>query len=128
MLAYTPLHHLLLEDFGGALVMTSGNRSDEPIAFEDGEARERLDGIADGFLSHDRPIHRRCEDSVTWAAFPVRRSRGHAPAALPLPVAATRPLVAAGALLKSTFCVARAGDAFLSAHLGDLDAELAYRA
>ncbi|HEY1479118.1 MAG TPA: carbamoyltransferase HypF [Gaiellales bacterium] len=128
MLPYTPLHHLLLEGFGGALVMTSGNRSDEPIAFEDDEARARLEGIADAFLAHDRPIHRRCEDSVARSAFPLRRSRGHAPAAIGLPVAADRPIVAVGAELKSTFCVARGDDAFLSAHLGDLDSELAHRA
>jgi hydrogenase maturation protein HypF len=128
MLPYTPLHHLLLADFGGALVMTSGNRSDEPIAYEDDEARERLNAIADLFLAHDRPIHRRCEDSVVRAAFPIRRSRGHVPTALPLPVAAPRPLIAAGAELKSTFCVARGAEAFLSAHLGDLDSEPAYRA
>jgi len=128
MLPYTPLHHLLAADFGGALVLTSGNRSDEPIAVDDDEARERLGGIADAFLAHDRPIHRRCEDSVVRAAFPVRRSRGFAPGALPLPLAAARPVVAAGAALKSTFCVARGRDAFLSPHLGDLDSELAYRA
>jgi hydrogenase maturation protein HypF len=128
MLPYTPLHHLLLHDFGSALVMTSGNRSDEPIAHEDDEARERLDGIADAFLTHDRPIHRRCEDSVARTSFPIRRSRGHVPAPLPLPVDARRPLIAAGAELKSTFCVARGSEAFLSAHLGDLDSELAYRA
>jgi len=128
MLPYTPLHHLLLAEFGGALVMTSGNRSDEPIAHEDDEARERLGEIADAFLAHDRPIHRRCEDSVVRAAYPVRRSRGYVPGALPLPVAAPRPIVAAGAELKSTFCVARSTQAFLSPHLGDLDSELAYRA
>lgn len=128
LLPYTPLHHLLLHDLGRPVVMTSGNRSDEPIATDDAEARERLGEIADAFLAHDRPIHRRCEDSVVRAAFPVRRSRGHVPVALPLPVAATRPLVAAGPELKATFCVARGGDAFLSAHLGDLDGELAYRA
>jgi hydrogenase maturation protein HypF len=128
MLPYTPLHHLLLADFGGAIVLTSGNRSDEPIAYDDDEARERLDGIADAFLAHDRPIHRRCEDSVVRAAHPVRRSRGYVPAALALPVAAPRPIVAAGAELKSTFCVARGAQAFLSPHLGDLDSELAYRA
>jgi hydrogenase maturation protein HypF len=125
---YTPLHHLLLEGFGSALVMTSGNRSDEPISYDDAEARTRLAGIADAFLSHDRPIHRRCEDSVVRAAFPLRRSRGYVPDAIGLPLAATRPIVAVGAELKSTFCVACAGHAFLSPHLGDLDTELAYRA
>ncbi len=128
LLPYTPLHQLLLSDFGGALVLTSGNRSDEPIAFEDGEARERLAGIADAFLGHDRPIHRRCEDSVVRAAYPIRRSRGFAPEAIALPVAAARPLLAVGAELKSTFCLARGRDAFLSPHLGDLDTEAAYRA
>jgi hydrogenase maturation protein HypF len=128
LLPYTPLHHLLLHDFGGALVMTSGNRSDEPIAYEDDEARERLGGIADLFLANDRPIHRRCEDSLVRGAFPVRRSRGYVPVALPLPVAAPRPVVAVGAELKSTFCVTRAREAFLSPHLGDLDSEPAWRA
>src|SRR5512133_45637 len=128
LLPYTPLHHLLLHDFGGALVMTSGNRSDEPIAYEDEEAHERLARIADAFVDHDRPIHRRCEDSVVRAGFPVRRSRGYVPGALELPVAAGRPLVAVGAQLKSTFCVARGTEAFVSPHLGDLDTDLAYRA
>jgi hydrogenase maturation protein HypF len=126
LLPYTPLHHLLAADFGGPLVLTSGNRSDEPIAVDDGEARERLRPIADAFLAHDRPIHRRCEDSVVRSEFPVRRSRGFAPGAVPLPVAAARPVVAAGAELKSTFCVARGAEAFLSPHLGDLDTEAAY--
>ncbi len=128
MLPYTPLHHLLLHDVGAPLVMTSGNRSDEPIAFDDGEALERLEGIADAFLAHDRPIHRRCEDSVVRREFPVRRSRGLVPEALPLPVAAPRPLLAAGAELKCTFCVVRGGEAFCSPHLGDLDTEEAYGA
>ena len=128
MLPYTPLHHLLLHDVGGPLVMTSGNRSDEPIAYEDAEAAERLGGIADAFLAHDRPIHRRCEDSVVRAAFPIRRSRGYVPGAIALPVPAPRTIVAAGAELKNTFCVARGGQAFLSPHLGDLDTELAYGA
>ncbi len=128
MLPYTPLHHLLAADVGRPLVLTSGNRSDEPIAFDDAEARRRLGDIADAFLAHDRPIHRRCEDSVVRAAFPVRRSRGHVPDALPLPVPAAEPLVAVGAELKSTFCVARGCQAFLSAHLGDLDSLEAYRA
>jgi hydrogenase maturation protein HypF len=126
MLPYTPLHHLLSRDFGGPLVMTSGNLSDEPIAFEDDEARRRLAGIADAFLAHDRPIHRRCEDSVVRRTFPVRRSRGFAPS--PLPLSSSRPLVAAGAELKATFCVATGEGAYLSPHLGDLDSEAAYRA
>ena len=128
MLPYTPLHHLLCADFARPLVMTSGNLSDEPIAFENEEAERRLGEVADAFLSHDRPIERRCEDSVVRAAFPIRRSRGYAPAALPLPVRSSRPIVATGAELKSTFCVVRGDQAFLSPHLGDLDTELAYRA
>ena len=128
MLPYTPIHHLLLHDFGGPLVMTSGNRSDEPIAVDDDDARARLGGIADAFLSHDRPIHRRCEDSVMRAGLAVRRSRGLAPAPMALPCAATEAIVAAGAELKSTFCVARGSHAFLSPHLGDLDSEPAYAA
>ena len=128
MLPYTPLHHLLAEDAGAPLVMTSGNRTSEPIAVGDDEARARLGGIADAFLGHDRRIHRRCEDSVVRAGVTVRRSRGLAPAALALPVAARRPVVAAGASLKSTFCLARGGEAFVSAHLGDLESEAAFTA
>lgn len=128
LLPYTPLHHLLLADHGGVLVLTSGNVSDEPIAVDDADAERRLGAIADAFLAHDRPIHRRCEDSVVRVAFPLRRSRGLVPAPLPLPVPAPRPLVAAGPELKATFCVARGAEAFLSPHLGDLDGELAYRA
>jgi hydrogenase maturation protein HypF len=128
MLPYTPLHHLLCADVGRPLVMTSGNLTDEPIAYDDDEARRRLGDVADLFLAHDRPIHRRCEDSVVRAGFPLRRSRGYAPSALPLPVASEQTVVAAGAELKSTFCVARGGEAFLSAHLGDLAGEEAHRA
>lgn len=121
LLPYTPLHHLLARDLGRPLVMTSGNRSDEPIAVDDADAQTRLGPVADAFLGHDRPIHRRCEDSVVRAGFPVRRSRGHAPLALTLPVHAGRPVIAAGAQLKSTFCVAVGRRAWLSPHLGDLD-------
>jgi len=128
MLPYTPLHHLLLADTGLPLVMTSGNRTDEPIAVDDGEATRRLGAIADLVLGHDRRIQRRCEDSVVRTGGLVRRSRGFAPGALRLPIPAPRPLVAAGAQLKSTFCVARGADALLSGHLGDLDDEEAYRA
>jgi hydrogenase maturation protein HypF len=128
MLPYTPLHHLLCAEFGRPLVMTSGNRTDEPIATHDEEARERLAGIADALLSHDRPIHRRCEDSVVRAAFPIRRSRGVTPQRLTVPRRGTRPILATGAELKSTFCVVRDQRAFLSPHLGDLDSPLAYEA
>ncbi len=127
MLPYTPLHHLLATDVGGPLVLTSGNVSDEPIAFEDDDARARLGGIADAFLAHDRPIHRRCEDSVVRASFPIRRSRGYTPRSLPL-LAGDGSIVAVGAELKSTFCVTRGREAFLSPHLGDLDSEAAYTA
>lgn len=127
MLPYTPLHHLLADDVARPLVLTSGNVADEPIAFDDAEAHARLGDVADAFLSHDRPIHRRCEDSVVRAAFPIRRSRGYAPGSLPL-AAGSRSIVAAGAELKSTFCVTRGGEAFLSPHLGDLDSAPAYQA
>ena len=127
MLPYTPLHHLLATDVGGPLVLTSGNVSDEPIAFDDDDARARLGGIADAFLAHDRPIHRRCEDSVVRATFPIRRSRGYTPRSLPL-LAGDGSIVAVGAELKSTFCVTRGREAFLSPHLGDLDSEAAYTA
>ena len=126
MLPYTPLHHLLAAEVE-VLVLTSGNVSDEPIAVGDGEARKRLGGIADAFLAHDRPIHRRADDSVVRAAFPIRRSRGYAPACLPLH-GGTRSVVAVGGQLKNTFCVTRANEAYLSPHLGDLDSEPAYRA
>ena len=128
MLPYTPLHHLLCAEVGRPLVMTSGNRTDEPIATDDTEARERLDRIADAVLAHDRPIHRRCEDSVLRSGLPIRRSRGLAPAPLRHRRSSTVPIVAAGAELKSTFCVLRGEQAFLSPHLGDLDSPLAYEA
>jgi hydrogenase maturation protein HypF len=124
MLPYTPLHHLLLADAGVPLVMTSGNVSDEPIAYEDGEAVERLRGIADLFLLHDRPIHMRTDDSVVrvaaGATLTVRRSRGYVPASIPLPEPAARPVLACGAELKSTFCLARGARAWVSHHIGDL--------
>jgi hydrogenase maturation protein HypF len=124
MLPYTPLHHLLMGGAGGDLVMTSGNVSDEPIAYEDGDALERLAGIADVFLLHDRPIHTRVDDSVVRVAgaswLMVRRSRGFVPDSIPLPAPATRPVLACGAELKNTFCVARGGRAWVSHHIGDL--------
>ena len=128
MLPYTPLHHVLVADARVPLVMTSGNLIDEPICIDGEEARKRLGAIADAFLDHDRPIHRRCEDSVVRAQFPIRRSRGHAPAWLALPRPARRALLATGGELKATFCVAYEDHAWLSAHLGDLDAPAARRA
>ena len=118
MLPYSPLHHLLLADAGVALVMTSGNVSDEPIAFTDDDALERLAGIADLFLLHDRPIHTRTDDSVVRGRQIVRRSRGHVPDPLALPP--TRPLLAVGAELKSTFTLARGRSAWVGHHIGDL--------
>jgi hydrogenase maturation protein HypF len=121
MLPYTPLHHLLA---GEPLVLTSGNVSDEPIAYRDEDAFARLGGIADAFLTHDRPIHVRTDDSVTRVfrgrEMPVRRSRGYVPAPLPLP-AGGPPVLACGAELKNTFCLAEDGRAFVSHHIGDLE-------
>ncbi len=123
MLPYAPLHHLLMRDNFQALVMTSGNLSDEPVAFEDGEALARLAGIADYFLLHDRPIHIRSDDSVmrVFQGKPLfyRRARGYAPRAVVLPFE-VRPLLAAGAELKSAVCLADGTKAVLSQHIGDL--------
>ena len=124
MLPYSPLHHLLLADVGEPLVMTSGNVSDEPIAYEDDDALERLSDIADAFLLHDRPIETRTDDSVLriarHRALPLRRSRGAVPSVLALPVPAVRHTLATGAELKSTFCLARGRRAWVSHHIGDL--------
>ncbi|GAC1318632.1 MAG: carbamoyltransferase HypF [Thermoleophilaceae bacterium] len=124
MLPYTPLHHLLLRGAGGDLVMTSGNVSDEPIAYEDADALERLRDIADLFLTHDRPIQTRVDDSVVRVAgtrrMMLRRARGFVPDPIALPVPARRPLLACGAELKSTFCLARGRRAWVGHHIGDL--------
>ncbi len=124
-LPYTPLHHLLF--FSGkfeALVMTSGNISEEPIAIENQEAVQRLNGIADAFLIHNREILRRCDDSVirVAAGLPqqLRRSRGF----VPVPVAIeheSQPILAVGGELKNTVCIVRGAEAFLSQHIGDLE-------
>jgi hydrogenase maturation protein HypF len=125
LLPYTPLHHLLLEAVRRPLVMTSGNVSDEPIAYVDEETLKRLTGIADAFLLHDRPIHVRTDDSVVRAfggrELPLRRSRGYAPTPLALPWPFPRELLACGAELKSTFCLAKGHRAFVSHHIGDLE-------
>ncbi|MDX3100219.1 carbamoyltransferase HypF, partial [Nonomuraea angiospora] len=125
MLPYTPLHHLLLAEAGAPIVLTSGNRSDEPIAYEDRDALERLGGIADAFLTHDRPIHLRADDSVVrpfrGKGMAVRRSRGHAPRPFTLAGEAPRPILGCGAELKNTFCLAKGRHAFVSPHIGDLE-------
>ncbi len=120
----TPLHHLLLRGFEGPLVMTSGNRSEEPIAAANEEALERLGGIADLFLLHDRDIHMRADDSVTRVELGrervVRRARGHVPEAIPLGFEAP-PLLAVGADLKNALCLTTGDAAILSQHVGDLE-------
>jgi hydrogenase maturation protein HypF len=125
MLPPTPLHHLLLRECGGPLVMTSGNRSEEPIAGENGEATERLGGTADAFLLHDREISSRYDDSVVRIVGPdevvLRRARGYAPEPVRLPRAAPAPILAVGPQLKNTFCLVREDQAFVSQHIGDLD-------
>jgi hydrogenase maturation protein HypF len=125
MLPYTPLHHLLFA--AGApdvLVMTSGNRSNEPIAFDDEDARVRLSGMADAFLVGERGIARRVEDSVVRDApggpVVLRRSRGYAPAAVAR-IPSARPILAVGADLKNTVTLVVDRQAFVSPHLGDLD-------
>jgi hydrogenase maturation protein HypF len=129
MLPYSPLHHLLAHDVAGPLVLTSGNVSDEPIAFTNADALERLQRIADYVLVHDRPIHTRTDDSVVRNVRVggrrrpqlLRRSRGYVPDELELPVPAQRPLVACGAELKNTFCVAKSERAWVGHHIGDLE-------
>ncbi len=125
MLPYTPLHHLLFA--AGApeiLVMTSANRSSEPIAYEDDEALARLSEIADAFLIGERPIARRVDDSVvrTSAFGPtvLRRARGYAPSAV-TEIPSDRPILALGADLKNAITLVVAGQAFVSQHIGDLD-------
>ncbi|HEY7347667.1 MAG TPA: carbamoyltransferase HypF [Ktedonobacterales bacterium] len=133
MLPYTPLHYLLLDAYAAqcehgcpvALVMTSGNLSDEPIAYQDEDARERLASIADGLLVHNREIHIRCDDSVTRIVAGgeqlFRRSRSYAPEPIPLAQEFPMPLLACGGHLKNTFCLGKGRQAFVSHHIGDLE-------
>jgi hydrogenase maturation protein HypF len=157
MLAYTPLHHLVTKGVGRPLVMTSGNLSDDPIAYEEPDAFERLGPLVDGVLTHNRPILVRCDDSVLrstpsapWAKGPakaadaleaadatgvrprsrlqiLRRSRGYAPEPMMLAIPARRDVLAVGAELKNTISVTKGGRLVSSHHVGDLEHLSTYR-
>ena len=123
MLPYTPLHTLLFGDDLDMLVMTSANLSDTPILFKNDEALEKLRGIADGFLLHDREIQTRCDDSLCWVLegkeYPARRSRGYVP--FPLRMEGTlQSILACGAEQKASFCLSKGSYVFPSQHIGDL--------
>ena len=123
MLPYTPLHHLLFKALGFAVVASSGNRGDEPIVADEGEARERLGGIADFFLVHDRPIRNAVDDSVVRVMggreVVLRRARGYAP--LPIACASvTAPVLALGGQQKSAVATGHGGQLFLGPHIGEL--------
>jgi hydrogenase maturation protein HypF len=125
LLPYTPLHRLLLEHAAPALVMTSGNLSEEPLAFRNDEARLKLASLADAFLMHDRDIQVPCDDSVVRPVgprliIPLRRARGFVPHPVALPLKSPA-ILGVGAEQKNTFCLAEDGAAFLSQHIGDLD-------
>lgn len=131
MLPSTPLHHLLFCAVPGrersvpqVLVMTSGNTSNEPLAYEDDDARRRLAALADSFCTNDRPIHVPCDDSVIrmidGRELPIRRSRGYAPLPVDLPIDVV-PTLATGGELKNTFCVASGRRAWMSQHIGDME-------
>jgi hydrogenase maturation protein HypF len=132
MLPHTPLHNLLFRRAAQPLVMTSGNLTDEPLAYGDDDAVCRLRSIADYFLTHDRPIHMRCDDSVTRVVLGrellLRRSRGYAPLPVRLAKPCTVPILACGGHLKNTFCLVKGEHAFLSHHIGELEEYQTYRA
>ncbi|HEY7953127.1 MAG TPA: carbamoyltransferase HypF [Solirubrobacteraceae bacterium] len=134
MLAYAPLHHLLLEGELDALVATSGNVSDEPIAFTNEDALERLAPIADAFLINNRDIYTRVDDSIVRAVSvggrtevsPLRRARGYTPVPVEAPFEMP-PVLAVGPELKNTICISRGMELFLSHHIGDLKNEATLR-
>jgi hydrogenase maturation protein HypF len=125
ILAYSPLHILLVEATGRPLVMTSGNLADEPIARTTEEAQTKLGGVVDLILTHDREIKNRIDDSVVRVVAKkpllLRRARGFVPRSISLSRPFARPVVAAGGLLKNTFCVGHDAEAILGPHIGDLD-------
>ncbi len=131
MLPYTPLHHLLLEELGFPIVATSGNLREEPICIDEWEALDRLRGIAEVFLVHNRPIARHVDDSIVQVVagreMVLRRSRGYAPLPVKIPVVKTA-RAAFGAHLKNTVAVAKDGNAFISQHIGDLETPRAFDA
>jgi hydrogenase maturation protein HypF len=131
MLPYTPLHHRLFDGEMPPLVMTSGNLTDEPLAKDNEEAVRRLSPLCDAFLLHDRRIERRIDDAVVQIgqapAAVVRRSRGYVPRPVGLKRPVARPMLAVGAELKNTICVARGSEAVLSEHIGDLTDVTVYR-
>ncbi|MEN8131318.1 MAG: carbamoyltransferase HypF [Pseudomonadota bacterium] len=126
MLPYTPLHHLLLDDFGGPLVVTSANLSGEPVLTENAEIQDRLAKVAQAFLHHDRPIVRPADDSVfrtiQGAPRPLRLGRGHAPVELELPFTLDRPVLAVGGHIKNTVALGWGNRVVISPHIGDLQA------
>lgn len=132
MLPYTPVHHLLMEQLQHPIVLSSGNRSDEPQCTDNEEAFERLNGIAEAYLLHDRPIVNRIDDSVVHRMGRgiriLRRARGYAPGHIPLPPGFEQspPVLAMGGELKNTFCLLRHGHAVLSQHIGDLEEARTY--
>jgi hydrogenase maturation protein HypF len=125
MLPYSPLHHLLLADFGTPLVATSGNISGEPVLTENSMAETRLAAVADGFLHHDRPIVRPADDPVYRVVGgkprPIRLGRGNAPLEIELPFSLATPLLALGGHLKNTVALGWRNRAVVSPHLGDMD-------
>jgi hydrogenase maturation protein HypF len=125
LLPYSPLHDLLLHDFGGPLVATSGNLSGEPVLTDEHEAQSRLAHVADAFLHHDRPIVRPADDPVyrviSGQPRPLRLGRGSAPLELELPTALPEPVLALGSHMKNTLCLAWGSRTVISPHIGELD-------
>jgi hydrogenase maturation protein HypF len=125
MLPYTPLHHILLKELGSPIVATSGNLSDEPICIDEHEALDRLNGIADMFLVHNRPIVRHMDDSIVRVMmereFVLRRARGYAPLPISVGTRHNMSLLAVGAHLKNTIALTSEDNVFISQHIGDLE-------
>lgn len=125
MLPYTPLHHLMMRELMHPVVATSGNISDEPICIDEHDALKRLQGIAELFLVHDRPIVRHIDDSILRVLLGrelmMRRARGYAPLPIQIPAQGTPPVLAVGAHLKNTVALAVDGNVFISQHIGDLE-------